>query len=338
MKLGNKVCMVILSIMLVLSFSLSAAAKEPVTVSLVSAPFGTGQYSLATAIENISRKNHPWLRVSVTESPGLVYNIKKMELDPQFKKDTITICDDTMLWFAHEGKAPLPKPMGKDVKILAYSHGPVVWLASLNPDIKKLKDLAGKKAAIGTKAQITWGLLINWVVDIGAGLKGKVDYQWVGLEPARRAVLDGMADAMPVGVYLNTVDYQNTLNGQTRELLASRKKIYHLSVPQKDTTRMSKALNHEFKSVVIPAGKMQGIDQEIRGVWGGGNFWCVSEKFSEDLAYEFTKLLIDNCGKLKDYHALGALTARPEVLCEGTTPKTLHPGAYRAYKEAGLMK
>lgn len=327
----------ILPLCLVL-FDFSAEAKEPVTVPLVSAPFGTGQYVLATAIEDISRKHHPWLRISVTESPGLVYNIKKMERDQEFKKTTITICDETMLWFAHEGKAPLDQPMGKDVKLIGYSHGPVVWLASLNPNITTMEDLKGKKAAIGTKAQITWGLLVNWMIDIGGGLKGDVSYQWVGLEPARRAVLDGMADVMPVGVYLNTVDYQNILNPQTRELFASRKKIYHVSIPKEAAELMSKELNHEFKTVVVPSGKVQGIDEDITGVWGGGNFWCVSEQFPEDLAYEFTKLLIDNCAKLKDYHVLGALTAVPEVLCEGATAESLHPGAYRAYREAGLMK
>ena len=68
-------------------FITTGQARDITNITLVTAPFGTGSYVLGTAFEEISKKNHPWLKVNSTESPGLVYNIKKMETDAQFKKN-----------------------------------------------------------------------------------------------------------------------------------------------------------------------------------------------------------------------------------------------------------
>jgi TRAP-type uncharacterized transport system substrate-binding protein len=46
-------------------------------------------------------------------------------------------------------------------------------------------------------------------------------------------------------------------------------------------------------------------------------------------------MIIENVGMFKEYHALGKLMSR-ESLAYGVDPSKIHPGALRAYKEAGL--
>lgn len=59
---------------------LAQGAERPIiNISLISAPFGTGSYVISGALEDISKKFHPWLRITHSESPGFVFNVKKLE-------------------------------------------------------------------------------------------------------------------------------------------------------------------------------------------------------------------------------------------------------------------
>ena len=103
----------ILVFLMIISLPGVGAAEDEVNVGLITAPFGTGSYVLGVALEEISKKNHPWLRISHMESPGLVFNIKKMEKDENFEKTSIVSSADTLLWFARNGVKPLKEKMGE---------------------------------------------------------------------------------------------------------------------------------------------------------------------------------------------------------------------------------
>jgi hypothetical protein len=60
-------------------------------------------------------------------------------------------------------------------------------------------------------------------------------------------------------------------------------------------------------------------------------------EFPEELAYEATKLILDNLKTFGEVHALGKLMS-PEAMAYGAKPEDLHPGALRAYREAGVIK
>lgn len=128
-------------------YGLPAAAADhaPVTVNLITAPFGTGSYIMGSALEQISKK-HPWLRIVSSESPGFVYNIKKLASDPAMQKTTIMGSGPAVAALAERGEKPFDKKY-PGVKLLANYNLGAVWLATLNPNIKTVNDLQGKKSA-----------------------------------------------------------------------------------------------------------------------------------------------------------------------------------------------
>ena len=65
--------------------------------------------------------------------------------------------------------------------------------------------------------------------------------------------------------------------------------------------------------------------------------WVASPNFPDELAYEITKMIIANIDKFSEYTALGKLMSRT-ALTFGWPQQDIHPGALRAYKEAGLIK
>ena len=312
-----------------------AADRAPVTVSLISAPFGTGSYVLGSALEEISKKNHPWLRVSHAESPGFVFNIRKLDREPDLKKSMIVGSGAGVVGLATIGEKPFDKKY-PPLKLLANYNLTAVWLATLNPNIKSINDLAGKKIALGRAPQINWAVQPEWTIRYGWEIPAdQVKVQYVGTKEAVDALLDGTADAAVVGGYFDPLTNKLELSPQTVEFLASGRKVYHLSWGA-EAVRKTIAKGMNMVPVTIPANTLPGVGTPME-IFADSAAWMVAPEFPEDLAYETTKMIIANLKAFAEVHALGKLMSTA-AMPYGTDPKDIHPGALRAYREAGIVK
>ncbi|MEO8408559.1 MAG: TAXI family TRAP transporter solute-binding subunit, partial [Oxalobacteraceae bacterium] len=312
-----------------------AAAREPVNVSLITAPFGTGSYVMGSALEEISKKKHAWLHINSSESPGFIFNVKKLDREPALKKSMIIGSGAGVAGLAESGQKPFDKKYPAEKLIANYSLG-AYWLATLDPKIKSIKDLAGKKVALGRAAQINWAVQPEWIMRIGYGLgKDKVNVQYVGVQEAVDALLDGTADAAIVGGYFDPLSKKMILSPQTAQFLASNRKMTHLSWGHEAVDK-AKAKGMKMVNITIPPNTIAGVTGPLE-VAADTTSWMVSPDFPEDLAYETTKLIIDNIKVFGDYHALGKLMS-PAGLLYGWESSEIHPGALRAYREAGIIK
>ena len=91
----------------------------------------------------------------------------------------------------------------------------------------------------------------------------------------------------------------------------------------------------DFKRIV----KETGAEYRSRGLssWShfvDNNVWVASANFPHVYAHEIIKMVID---KFAGFHALGKLMS-PGALAFGWPQEDIHPGALRAYKEAGIIK
>ena len=85
----------------------------------------------------------------------------------------------------------------------------------------------------------------------------------------------------------------------------------------------------------LPANTVKGMDKPT-WVFTDTSTFCVHDAFPEDLAYQVTKAIIDHVDEFAQYHALGKLMNRKDLVF-GIKPANMHPGALRAYKEAGIL-
>ncbi|HVL55710.1 MAG TPA: TAXI family TRAP transporter solute-binding subunit [Burkholderiaceae bacterium] len=315
--------------------SVGAAAQQraPVTISLITAPFGTGSYVLGAALEDIARKNHPWLRVSHAESPGFVFNIRKLDREPELKKTMVVGSGSGVSGLAISGLKPFDKKY-PPLKVIANYNLTAVWLATLDPNIKSVKDLNGKKVALGRAPQINWAVQPEWTMRHGWGLD-KVNIQYVGTKEAVDALLDGTADAAVVGGYFDPLTKKLELSPQTVEFLASGRRITHLPWGT-DAVKKTIAQGMNMAPVTVPANTIQGVGSPME-IFADATAWMVAPEFPEELAYELTKLIINNIKTFGEVHAIGKLMSL-DAMAYGWDPKDIHPGALRAYQEAGLLK
>ena len=312
-----------------------AADRKETTVSLISAPFGTGSYVLGSALEEISKKHHPWLRVTHAESPGFVFNIRKLDREPELKTSMIVGSGAGVSGLATSGEKPFDKKFPA-LKLLANYNLTAVWLATLDPNIKTIADLAGKKVALGRAPQINWAVQPEWTIRYGWGLPAdKVRVQYVGTKEAVDALLDGTADAAVVGGYFDPLTNKLELSPQTTEFLASGRKVTHLQWGREAVDKtILKGMN--MVPITVPANTIPGVSEPME-IFADTAAWMVAPEFPEDLAYETTKMILDNLPAFAEVHALGRLMSKT-ALPYGANPEDIHPGALRAYREAGVLK
>lgn len=325
----------VISVVAITSVGFVQAASHPITnISVISAPFGTGSYVISTALEDISKKFHPWLRISASETPGLVFNTKKLNKEPELKKNTFMSYTVGINWLATSGGKPFKQKYPSALLLANYNLG-AVWLASLNSKIKTKEDLVGKKIALGRGTQILWAIEPEWIIRHGWGLKDKMKIQYVGTKPAMKALLDGLVDAAIIGGYADPIRGKVSPSPQTLELLASGKTLYHIQWG-KEAVKSAIREGMPIAPLALPANSIKGLDHAL-DVFCDPIAWCAYPEFPEDIAYEVTKLIIKNVSEFSKYHNLGKLMS-PQSLPYGSDIKGIHPGAVKAYKEAGILK
>ncbi len=318
-----------------LTFAASGAfaqAKKEVTISVLSAPFGTATYVLCNALEQIAKKEHPWLRIVASESPGFVFNLKKLDAEPSLRQNTVIGSGPALIGLATAGSKPFDKKFAAP-KLIGNINIVAVWLASLDPNIKGAADIAGKRLALGKAAQINWAVLPRAVVENGWGAKTNVQY--LGPKPAISALLDGKADVAVIGGYIDPGQSKIALAPPTLELTATGRKLNHLSFGV-EAVKKTVPKGYRITPYTLPAGAFAGLDKPIE-TFIDTSAWTVDASFPDELAYEITKLLITHVGRFGEFHAIGKMMSKAGLVY-GWDVADIHPGALKAYKEAGIIK
>lgn len=303
-------------------------------LALLAGPFGTGSYALGNAIEQISKKANAGVSVVASESPGLVFNVRKLAKEPELKATTFTPYTTGLGYLAVNGMTPFKKKNPPAQLIANYLLGSV-WLATFDPNIKSIKDLVGKRIALGRPPQILWTVEPELILKKGWGLHDKIKIERLGTKPAAQALLDGKVDAAIIGGYANVASGAFSPSPQTAELMASGRTLYHIPWGKEAVQKTMNAgvgVNH----LAVPKGAVTGMDAPMDGFFDA-IAWVAYPELANETVYKLTKMIIEHVDEFKDYHALGKLMARG-TLAYGWKPENIHPGALKAYREAGLVK
>ncbi|MBY8977966.1 TAXI family TRAP transporter solute-binding subunit [Rhodobacteraceae bacterium NNCM2] len=313
----------------------ASQAQETTEISLISAPFGTSSYVLGSALEEVSKKNGSKVQITHTESPGFVFNIKKLDREPELKVNTIVGSGAGVQGLAASGNGPFDKSY-ESLKLLGNYTLASTWLATLDEDVKTVDDLKGRKIALGRKAQINWALQPVAILEAGYGFSDDdIDVQYVGTKESVGGLLDGTADAAIIGGYLDPVSQKMVLSPQTVEFLASGRTPNHLSWGTDNVTKAREA-GMSMANATVPAGIDPSVKQPLEG-FADSVAWMVAPEFPEETAYEITKMILENIDTFGEYHANGKLMS-PEGMVFGWDAEDIHPGALRAYREAGVLE
>ena len=203
----------------------------------------------------------------------------------------------------------------------------------MDENIKEPKDLIGKRVGLGRPPQILWTIEPELIIKHGWGLEGQIDIEYLGTKQAAQALLDGTVDAAIIGGYADPINKTFSASPQTLTVIGSGKALYHIPWGE-EAIEKTIAAGVGINKITIPKDAIAGITSDMPSFFDA-IAWGAYPEMPEETAYEITKMIIENVSAFKEYHALGKLMSK-ESLVYGVDPSTIHPGALRAYKEAGL--
>lgn len=311
----------ILSILLVAILALSLVACGNGGASKMTMGTGgtAGTYYGYGGILGQYIKNNAGIDVTVVSTDGSKANIQGIDAgDYQLgtvQSDVMSYAWDGTRAFEEDGKVDT-------FRVIAGLYAEAVQLVTMDPEIKSVKDLAGKSVSIGAPGS---GVYFN-AIDIltAAGLKETdINAQYQSFADSADALKDGKIDAAfivagpptPAITELCTTNdaYLVPIDGEIAEKLMADCPFYSLHT--------------------IPAGTYKGQDADVTTVTVKATL-IVSAEASEDDVYKLTAAIFDNIEAITKEHAKGAELTLENATQGLTVP--FHAGAAKYFKEKGI--
>jgi TRAP-type uncharacterized transport system substrate-binding protein len=267
-----------------------------------------------------------------------VYNLKVVVETPEKRKDSIFSSDLAVLNMAENKKKPFEGGLkGLKTTALFNSIFAVHWWVTLDPSIKSLRDMEGKKVVLspsgGTSAQNSIRMLK------AAGVFDSVSMQHVTFTSIDDVLLDRLGDVGLVFAMANPPAGIYKAAAQALEIQASGRNFFWLGYGDSEEAVEKLIIKAGLKGGIVPGvmpAKTMDRQPEPVAYWANVCFDAVDATFPEKYAYELTKAVLNHLDKLKEYGGLSELRATKEFMVY-RIEDILHPGAKRAYREAGVI-
>lgn len=292
-----------------------------------------GMWSLVgTGIDAAVKAAHPGSAVTYQTSSGGPANVMQVKTG----KCNIAIANDGDLAAANEGRKPFRQPIaGMQAIGVMFDWLPVMWIARKDfaekYGIRDLNDLVEKKPPVRI-AFNRRGLLTSDITDAtlkSLGVTGDDIKKWGGSiqyqasEEQANLMKDGRVDLIA-----------NTIFEGHRSLseMAMSTNLVMLQTPPKAAETVIK--DFYLKHWTIKANAHPWQKEDIKTVTTSIVLFA-DQSMSEQTAYDLTKALINNADRVR---AVGKAMEpfKPQIMIDQRVVP-FHPGAVKAYKEAGLM-
>lgn len=224
------------------------------------------------------------------------------------------------------GTGTFKKSLKKLRYVTAIYPMPAHILVGTNSGIKSVADFKGKRIDFGSVGQ---GIEVN--VRELMSVYGLVDKD-VRIERFGRSEFE---EAFKTGRSQGTLWTTTTPNAQISDLIRTGACTL-ISMEADKLDELMQRYPHYVRTT-IPKGTYEGIDTDVMGFGAVGSL-LTHEGVSEELVYNFTKMLYENTEFLKERLGTYFASFGPELALWGIGATQLHPGAAKYYKEVGILK
>lgn len=299
----------------------TAVIAAPTFINILTGGTSGVYYPIGVALSQLYGNNIEGAKTSVQATKASVENLNLLQAG---RGELAFALGDSVAdaWNGVEDagfKAPLKK-----LRAIAGTYNNYIQVvASADAGIKTLADLKGKRISVGAPKS---GTELNArAIFKAAGMSyedlGKVEFlpYAESVELIKNRQLDATLQSSGLGM------------AAIRDL-ATTMPVTFVAIP---TEVVAKIGSPAYQPGLIPAGTYEGQTADVPTV-AVTNLLVTHEKVSDEVAYQMTKLMFDNLGRLATAHS-----AAKEIKLETATrnlPIPLHPGAERFYREAGVLQ
>ena len=329
-------------------FSSAYAAKKPVTVVVMTTPFGTPMYNIGAAFEQVFKKANSWVHIKHQETAGAMYiaRYKYMNLDKMIAGKVpfvLSVSGPSTLGFVTEGRKPFHKIPAPGERTLVSVGGLMGTYGTFDPNIKTLSDMAGKRVCTTERARVFMGIFLDKpLFDRGLGIFDKIKWSPLGSVGCKDAFLNGKVDVVRLtyagminvakdGTYIVPV---MAPDGPTMEIVSAGRKLYQIPL---DPDAIRRGYDFSKDMIVFPGlikkGAFKNVDKDI---WGRAGFLTINgdAALPDDIVEEIVRVRHEYRKEFGKYHAMMKLfPMTPFPL--GTPKRWVHPGVFKAMKKLG---
>ena len=269
---------------------------------------------LGTQIKNVAG-----ITVNVVSTDGSKANILGIDTGDY---QLATVQSDVMAYAAAGTRSFEVEGKMDTFRVIGGLYAEAVQLLTMDPNIKTVADLKGKKVSIGAAGS---GVYFN-AMDVlaAAGLtEADIDPQYQSFADSADALKDGKIDAAFIVAGAPTPAAQE---------LCTSASAYLVPIDGEVAAKLMESSPY-YTSYTIPANTYNGQTEDITTVTVKATL-IVSTSASEDAVYKITKAIFDNIDDIKAAHAKGAELSL-ENATEGMTAP-FHPGAAKYFAEKGI--
>ena len=281
---------------------------------------GTFQY-FSNAISTRLTRNLPNIDVSNMVSAGSVENLRRVNSG----EANFGLVYSGDIYLGMNGQLTNDTRQYKNAHAVAYLFGAPAHLVVLDGSgINSVKDLAGKRVAVGPAGSGAAASAQRYFTSVGLWDKIRVEY--IGYSQGASAMGDRLIDAMWV-----FAGYPNSSIIQA----AASNKIKLLDLVEAGKAAGFFDANPFYAEVTIPAGTYSGVDTPVR-TFQDSTIWVANNKVKEDIIYNSLKEIYSDEGlafMVSVTSAAKAMTVQ-DGLYGVVTP--VHPGAVKFWTEKGL--
>lgn len=207
-------------------------------------------------------------------------------------------------------------------RVVGGLYAEAVQLVTMNPDIKSVADLAGKKVSIGASGS---GVYFN-AMDVlaAAGLtEADIVPQYQSFADSADALKDGKIDAAFIVAGPPTPAIAELFTANT---------AYLVPIDGEIADKLLEDCPY-YTVHAIPANTYKGQTEEVKTVTVKATL-IVSASASEESVYELTKAIFENIDAIKSAHAKGEELSLENATSGMTAP--FHAGAAKYFAEKGI--
>lgn len=232
----------------------------------------------------------------------------------------LAFCQSDVMAYAYEGKNLFEAPV-TCFSTVAALYTEQVQIVTLDPSIKTVADLKGKKVSIGAAGS---GVYFNAIDILGVyGLtEADIEPTYQSFGDSADALKDGKIDAAFIVAGAPTTAVTD---------LSTTKDVCLVSLDDEHIAQLLEVSPYYAKSVI--AKDVYGTETDIPTV-GVGAVILAKNDVSEDAIYKFCKDIFDNAENLVDSHAKYGELSLEYATSISSVP--YHPGAVKYFAEKGI--
>ena len=331
----------VVTCLIAIAFTMGASrpvvAQEKFELDISTLPAGFASYIMGVAMAEQINKNSTWLHATAMEGRGPAEHMKTLVTKPEKRKNYLFFNTPWDVWEANHGWGaykdfPFDYSEFRFVSILGVAGN---GLCTLDPDIKTLRDLAGKRvildSAPGKSRQMTYTGILE---EMGIPLD-KIKYQYSTGKMSADTLRDGLVDVIYTGHVLKKLPNVWANSPFQAELVAT-KKVYFISFDPETVKAYKAKTGHPLGVVMVPPKMLSPQQVEPCGILIKPLGFCAHISMPDRVVTEICRVVYENAHKFKEYNPIGEIITKETMASLSIPAEAYHPAAVAFFKEKGI--